>query len=523
MLDAITAVAGFDTAAIRWDAEAYPQRLWQGDPTVWSEAHVPELADRLGWLDLHDTMRSRIPELEDLAAGLVGDGVLDVVVCGMGGSSLAPDVFSHVLGSAPTFPKVTVLDSTHPEAVLSVDAAVDVDRSVFIISSKSGTTLETLSFFRYFWERSGGDGSRFVAVTDPGSPLEDLARSRGFRALVTAPHDVGGRYSALTPFGLLPAAVMGVDVGALLDTAASLASRARDSRAADDPAIALGLAWGAHALNGRNKLTFRTSPSLRSFPAWLEQLVAESLGKDGTGIVPVAGEPPLDDYPYDRVFVDYLLAGEDLAPLPADVPVARFELADPTWLGAEMLRAEVATAVAGEVLGVHPFDQPDVERAKQLAREAMEGGRTGDTVEPVPVGGDTFAVRLERFLHQAGPGDYVALQAFVAPDPVVDAAADRFRQLVSRRHEVATTFGYGPRFLHSTGQLHKGGPPTGLFVQVVDRSGESVPVPETDYTFNQLIAAQAAGDYAALRENDRRVLRVDVTEGGMEALVEALG
>ena len=522
MYEDLQAVAGFDTAALRWDAEAYPQRLWDADPTVFSEEEVPELADRLGWLDLHDTMAPRVPELERLADSLVSDGILDVVVCGMGGSSLAPDVFSQVFGSRPSYPRLMVLDSTHPQAVERMAAAIDPERSAFVISSKSGTTLETLSFFRYFWEMTGGDGSRFLAVTDPGTPLADLGEEREFRAVVAAPPDVGGRYSALTPFGLLPAAIMGVDLARLLATARRLAA-GRGAEAAEDPAVALGLAWAAHALNGHDKLTLRTSPGLRSFPAWIEQLVAESLGKNGRGIVPVAGEPPLATYSYDRVFVDYVLAGEELAAPPEDLPWARLVLADSYDIAAEMLRAEVATAAAGEVLGVHPFDQPDVERAKQLARAAMSGEAGEETVAPVPVVGDTFPVRLERFLAQIRPGDYVALQAYLAPDDDVEAAASRFRAVVGDRHQCATTFGYGPRFLHSTGQLHKGGPDTGVFVQVVDRSQAQVAVPETDYTFNQLIAAQADGDFAALREADRRVLRIDVTEGGMEALLEALG
>lgn len=292
MYESLSAVAGFDTAAIRWDAEAYPERLWAGDPTVWSEDPIPELADRLGWLKLHETMPARVPEMTAIAQSLVDDGVLDVVVSGMGGSSLAPDVFAHVIGSAATYPKVTVLDSTHPAAVETVASAIDIERAAFVVSSKSGTTLETLSFFRYFWERTGGDGSRFIAITDPGTPLAELGAERGFRAVVLAPPDVGGRYSALTPFGLLPVALMGIDPRALLERAAAFASDAAGRPAAEDPAIALGLAWAAHAMNGHDKLTFRTSPGLAAFPAWLEQLVAESLGKDGKGIVPIAGEPP---------------------------------------------------------------------------------------------------------------------------------------------------------------------------------------------------------------------------------------
>lgn len=523
MYELMNEVVGFDTAAIRWDADAHPQRVWAGDPTVWSEEPVDELADRLGWLNLPETMRERVPELTALAESLVADGITDVVVCGMGGSSLAPEVFAQVFGSATGLPSVTVLDSTHPVAVAEVASRIDPDRSAFVISSKSGTTLETLSFFRYFWARTGGDGSRFVAVTDPGTPLETLGADRGFRAVVLAPSDVGGRYSALTPFGLVPAAFMGVDIGALLDSAQELASEAAGLRAADDPAVSLGLAWAAHALAGSDKLTIRTSPRLASFPLWLEQLVAESLGKDGRGIVPVAGEPDLTEYGYDRLFVDYVLAGEELAEAAAEAPGARFSLATPTQLGAEMLRTEVATAVAGEVLGVHPFNQPDVERAKVLARRAMEAsGDEGDTVAPVPVGGDTFRVRLERFLAQVRPGDYLSLQAYLAPNPTVDAASNRIRQMVGNDHAIATTFGYGPRFLHSTGQLHKGGPNTGVFIQIVDRASEDIAVPETDFSFGELIAAQAAGDYAALSEAGRRVLRVDVTDGGMEALVEAL-
>ena len=522
MYDDLISVAGFDTAAIRWDVEAYPQRVWQGDPTVWSEDVVPELADRLGWTDLGDTMASRVDELNGLAQSLIDDGIIDVVVCGMGGSSLAPEVFSQVFGSRPAYPKVRVLDSTHPDAVADTAAAIDPDRSAFVISSKSGTTLETLSFFRYFWERTGGDGSRFIAVTDPGTPLATLGAERGFRAVIVAPPNVGGRYSALTPFGLVPAAIMGVDVGALLGTARELAAAADGARAADDPAVAVGLAWGAHAGSGHDKLTFRTSPGLASFPLWLEQLVAESLGKDGRGIVPIAGEPILENYSYDRVFVDYVLAGESLTPPPADLPSVRFELESPLALGAEMLRAEMATAVAGQVMGVHPFNQPDVERAKKLARKAMDGDTGGeDTLAPVPVGGDTFRIRLQRFLAQIRPGDYLGLQAYLAPDSEVDAAADQIRKLIGEREGCATTFGYGPRFLHSTGQLHKGGPDSGIFIQIVDRPTDDVAVPETDYTFAQIIAAQADGDYAALAEADRRVLRVDVTDGGIAALVEA--
>ncbi len=333
-----------------WTQSGMVDRFWRGDPTIWSDdPDTPELANRLGWIDLHDSMRPELAEIERVA-GEVAARSDHVVLCGMGGSSLAPDVFAAVFGRSDGFPELLVLDSTHPGAVLAIESQIDPQRTTFVVSSKSGTTLETLSFFRYFWAATGGDGQRFIAVTDPGSKLAALGRDRGFHAVFEANPNVGGRFSALTHFGLVPAALMGVDIAALLDTAAQLAGQAA-SDAGRDPVAAIGIALGEAAKAGRDKLTILTSPGLDAFPAWMEQLIAESLGKDGTGIVPVADEPIGDPSAYgqDRVFLSYHLRSErppDLEQLSnAGLPVIRYELADESSLGSEMLRAEGFTAI----------------------------------------------------------------------------------------------------------------------------------------------------------------------------------
>ena len=510
----------------RWHRRRLVGRMWDGDPRLWSHEPTFEIANRLGWLRLYETMRPRLSELERVAR--LGDDADDVVLVGTGGSSLAPEVFARVLGPVPGRPRLTVLDSTHPDAVRAVVERIDPGRTVFVVSSKSGTTLETMSLFRTLWAAAGGRGDRFVAVTDPGTPLALMAAERGFAAIVTAPPDVGGRYSALTPFGLCPAALVGIEPAELLDRAADLAARAR--RHPSEATVDLGARWGVFAATGRDKLTFVTSERLAAFPAWLEQLVAESLGKDGTGIVPVAGEPlrALDGYGSDRQFVSYRLAGEP-DPVPAGLvdghPLVAIVLDDPSEIAAEMLRAELATAAAAEILGVHPFDQPDVEAAKRLARQAMADGSAPSDIVATRPGFDDLEAAFARLLDDAPSGSYVALQAFLAPSPSTDALLRRLRAAVGERTGFATTLGYGPRFLHSTGQLHKGGPDSGLFIQLVDRPADDLPVPETGFTFGRLIAAQAAGDHQALVAAGRKVLRIDLgseVTGGLEACVEAV-
>jgi len=495
--------------------EELVKRLRAKDPTIWGPPDTPELADRLGWVDLPESMSAMVPELESVAAEAVEGGTDHLVLLGMGGSSLAPEVFASVLGVTDGYPGLTVLDSTHPDQVRAVAESINPGRTIFIVSSKSGGTLETLSGFRFFWQATGGNGRRFIAITDTGTSLEQLGRDRGFRAVINAPPDVGGRFSALTPFGLLPAAMIGADLTAVLGAAAGVSW---------DDSVELGKSWGDWALEGRDKLTFLTSPGLAGMSGWLEQLVAESLGKDGRGIVPVAGEPIFDRYGDDRAFLAYRLEGESIAVPPAGHPGLERPVPGKYQLAAEMMAAEIATAVAGMVLGVHPFNQPDVELAKQRARQALEGepGRADlvDFFSPV------LADLLDDWMASIRPGDYVGIHAYLPMDAVTGAALDELRYKIGNRAGNATTVGYGPRFLHSTGQLHKGGPNTGVILQLVDTPMSDVPIPETDITFGRVIASQALGDYLALKERDRRVMRIDLGPNrskGLAALVDAIG
>jgi transaldolase / glucose-6-phosphate isomerase len=515
-----------DSRLAAWRDQDTLRRIWAKDHTVWSAKPVPELTDRLGWLAA-GAMRDQVPGLQAFAEEVRAAGIEHVVLLGMGGSSLAPEVFQATFGRRPGFPALTVLDSTHPAAVKAVERAVDLDKTLFVVSSKSGTTSETNSFFQYFWScYSRADrGRHFVAVTDPGTSLERLARERGFRRVFNGPPDVGGRYSALTPFGLVPAALVGVDVEALLGRATAMAVSASSDAA--NPALALGAALGELARAGRDKLTFLAGSPFEALPAWLEQLIAESTGKHDTGIVPVADEPvlPLERYGADRVFVSIERTGRERGTLLADLaaaghPVIRITHSGPLDLGAEFFRWEFAVAAAGVVLGIQPFDQPDVQLAKELARRAMSAapGRAQDSGSPLLSRAEQWPAAVEAWLRSATSGDYLGIQAYVAPTAAATEALQRLRQAFAERTGLATTLGFGPRFLHSTGQLHKGGPNTGVFLQFVDAASPDLPVPETTYTFGQLIRAQAEGDAMALVQRGRRLLRIDLGPEAEKAL-----
>jgi transaldolase / glucose-6-phosphate isomerase len=511
-----------------WTTERVAARFWRPDPALWPNAPASDVTSRMGWLDLPDRMRAELPRLERFAREVRSDGTRHVVLLGMGGSSLAPDVFRRILGSAPGYPELIVLDSTHPDAVAAVAERIDPARSLFVVSSKSGTTTEPLDFHRFFWERviahGGTPADHFVAVTDPGSPLVTLATERKFRAVFPALPTVGGRYSALTTFGLVPAALLGADVGAVLERARAMATACSTAAVAENPGLALGAALGELATRGRDKLTFYAGAPFAAFPDWAEQLVAESTGKIGRGIVPVAHEPILEAgrYGADRVFVEFQVDGAPDAGLAAHVdalvkaghPAVRIRVGDGRDLGGEFFRWEVAIASAGMVLGINPFDQPDVELAKELARQAMRSGGAGDAGAATPtVPADRpreLAREVGAWVRGARPGEYAAIQAYLAPTDATSAALARLQRSVFERTGVATTVGYGPRFLHSTGQLHKGGPPTGRFLQLVDRPRQDLEVPGAGYTFGALIRAQAIGDYRALRQKGRTVLRVDL-------------
>ncbi len=517
----------------QWEADGFIERLLDHDPTLWAPRGTPEIENRLGWLDLPTTMASKVADLTQFGRDVASEGFTDVVVLGMGGSSLAPEVFQTTFGNAQGHPCLRVLDSTHPAAVTALADALDVSRTIFVVSSKSGTTTEMLSFFYYFWakltEMGTDPGPHFVAVTDPGTPLERLAGERGFRRVFSAPTDVGGRYSALCEFGLVPAALIGVDIGSLLATVQS----ARDASDEElEQALRLGATIGECALAGRDKLTFVTSPSLRSLPTWIEQLIAESTGKLDVGIVPIDQEPVWDypDYGEDRVMVYIGLRTEPeqekreavRSLVPEWAHVAQI-IEDTHEISRLMMRWEIATAAAGAVLGINPFDQPDVQLAKDLAREAMAGGdSSADAGRIISIDDADLESVAAEWLSSAESGDYIGVHAYLAPSDGVWESIGQLRSVLGRKAKVATTGGYGPRFLHSTGQLHKGGANNGLFLQVVDDASENdVPVPETDYTFGRLLTAQAAGDAGALIQRGRRVMRVTLgadARAGLERL-----
>ncbi len=491
----------------RWGSERFAHRLWAKDPTLWFADPRPEIVDRLGWLELPDP--AKVAAIEAFAATIVAGEIDHVVLLGMGGSSLAPQVYGAVFGERPGHPHLVVLDSTHPDAVAAVDERVDPGRALFIVASKSGTTLETMSFFRFFWarvaERTDDPGSRFVAITDPGTPLDSLAVERAFRAIFHAPDDVGGRYSALTDFGLVPAALTGVEIRSVLDRAAEAMDACAPGVPVDEnPALVLGATLGELAASGTDKLVFLFDPPFGEVPDWTEQLIAESLGKDGRGIVPVPH--PARPAPWaDR----WVMTSSDQTI--DDLPRARLTLEDPADLGAAFFLLELAVAAAGSVLGVHPFDQPDVQAAKEFARTAM--GSTAELdVERMSLGDPAVASAVAAVLGDLTPPRYLAMQAYLAPTTVTTEQLDAIRGDIEAATTVVSTLGYGPRFLHSTGQLHKGGPDTGVFLQIVDRPRRRLDVPGTDFSFQQLIAAQAAGDQAALRQRGRTVLMIDIGE-----------
>ncbi len=518
-------------------------RIWAKDHTVWKPG-PKEIANRLGWLSSPTDMMEHLDEIEDFAKTVRSEGFTQVLLLGMGGSSLAPEVFAKTFGSAHGHPELSILDSTDPQAVVRLAGRLDPTRTLFIVSSKSGTTVEILSFFKFFhsWavERLGRDraGRHFAAITDAGSALETLAREHGFCRVFLNDPDIGGRFSALSFFGLVPAALIGVDVRALLGKAATMAANCDASNcpvAGDNHGARLGAYIGRLAQIGRDKLTLITSPGLQHFGDWVEQLIAESTGKEGKGILPVLREVPGRPGVYgpDRFFVGLEAAGEPLRPAfirqmeEAGHPVEIFRVRDADDLGGQFFLWMMATAVAGRFLGINPFDQPDVEAAKAGAREAMEAfrasGRLPQEEPALSFGGvevygqvkgkDTMSA-LEGFLEQIPPGGYISIMAWLPPSDETDILLQMFRTRLRDRYRVPVTVGYGPRYLHSTGQLHKGDAGRGVFIQMTAESEEDIPIPDdpgsaaASLTFGILEAAQAAGDRQALLSRGRRVIRL---------------
>src|SRR2546425_1076615 len=518
------------------------RRLQARDASLWSDDQEEQakIRDRLGWLTLHDAMAVRRAELEAFGQEVRARGYQRAVLLGMGGSSLAPEVLQSTFGAAPGRPELTVLDTTDPASILALERTLDLPRTLFIVSSKSGTTLETISLFRYFAAkvraRTGGSLDNFIAITDPGTPLEELASEQRFWRCFLNPPDVGGRYSALSYVGLVPAALLGIDLPRLLDRARRMRLACGPAvPARENPGLRLGAVLGALARAGRDKLTLVASERVAGFGAWVEQLVAESTGKEGTGIVPVDGEPLARPAAYgkDRLSV-YLRLGPRhdravRALVRAGHPVVTLGLADAYDLGGEFLRWEIATAAAAWVLGIDPFDQPDVQAAKdntvRLLGEYAATGRLPNVPGAVRVEADDFSTRLFGQLRSVRPPDYVALTAWFARTARHEKLLGELRAAIRDRFRVAVTVGFGPRFLHSTGQLHKGGPPTAVVVQLLADDPADEPVPGAGYTFGVLEAAQAVGDYEALAARGRRVLAVYLgrnVEAGLEAAVQAV-
>jgi transaldolase/glucose-6-phosphate isomerase len=492
-------------------AENVAKRVWARDESLWGGPGVAEIGDRLGWLSISEKVLEHAGELHEFAEAAKADGLEHAVLLGMGGSSLGPEVIRRSYGEVPGGMTLHVLDSTDPGAVLQTERAVDLDKTLFVVSSKSGGTIETLSHMRYFFERTGGDGSRFCAVTDPGSPLAELARERGFRRVFENDPEIGGRYSVLSYFGLVPAALAGVNVeGMLRQAQVAEQNCAQYDSPQSNSGLWLGCVMGELAQHGRDKLTFAVSEPISSFGLWVEQLIAESTGKEGRGILPVADEPLAepDAYGDDRVFA--YLRNEDEPDEDMDAKIEALGRAGhPTAtlgvsggaadLGRIFFFAEFATAVAGWALGINPFDQPNVQEAKDNTGRILEQGLPEED-----------AGSLDELLENAAPPNYIAILGYVTPSQEFDAAARDLRVALRERTRCTTTFGYGPRYLHSTGQYHKGGPANGLFIQLYQRAGEDVEIPEAGYSFEHLKNAQALGDMQTLRAHGLKVVRVEV-------------
>lgn len=507
-----------ERALERMRAEDWVGRLWRRDGTLWGPDPdaVSESPRWLGWLDVADGLLDDLGQFEEFQNDLRDAGFTRVVLAGMGGSSLCPDVLRHTFGVRSGSPELAVIDSTDPSTIALVDESSDPARTAFIIASKSGGTTETMSHFHHFHERvsalAGEEAGRhFLAITDEGSSLQALAEESDFSSVFLNPADIGGRYSALSYFGMVPAAAMGLDVTSLLEGAKNMGAACRAEEPSANPGLVLGAVLGEAARSGRDKVTLVCSPDVATFGTWLEQLLAESTGKHGKGIVPIEGEPlgQPGSYGEDRLFVHVRssVASPDqdsaLAKLrQAGHPVFTIDLTHPMELGAEFLRWEVATAVAGAILEINPFDQPNVQESKDNTKAALqrfaEHGDFGVDTGP----GDPDQLRT--LLDGLATGDYFAVLAYTQPSPDVVAQLEELRTAVRDRFRVATTVGFGPRYLHSTGQLHKGGPNSGVFLVMSDSRTTDIPIPGADYGFKTLIGAQWAGDLKSLHDHGRR-------------------
>jgi len=489
------------------------ERIHARDYTVWRPT-PDEISNRLGWLDAPAKMAGEVERLNTFAAGVMADGFTDVLLLGMGGSSLAPEMFAKIFGADCDGLRLQILDTTDPDAVLAHARRLDVTKTLFIVATKSGGTAETLSGFAYFYNLVAATvslelaGKHFVAITDPGSKLVTMAEKYGFRDVFINDPNVGGRYSVLTFFGLVPAALIGLDVARLVKNAAA---------AGDAAGLELGCVMGVLAQAGRDKLTFVLPDAITPFGDWAEQLVAESTGKEGKGILPVVGEQMGDASVYgdDRLFVQFVLAGGDVIALPEGQPSIQIELDDVYALGGQFMVWEMATAVSSHILDVQPFDQPNVESAKVMARQMITSYMETGALPPADSVPYSEAA-MGDFLADVNAGDYISLHAYMPTTVETTAVLTKLQHQLRDRYKVAVTVGYGPRFLHSTGQLHKGDGGNGLFIQMISAPVQDVAIPDeagsfdSSMSFGTLKASQAMGDAAALRDASRRVIAFEV-------------
>lgn len=523
-------------------------RIWEKDYTVWRNDPT-EISNRLGWLDCSDVAKQNLNEITGFVNEIKSEGFTHALLLGMGGSSLAPEVFKKILGVKSGYLDLSILDSTHPDQVESMINKFKSEKTLFIVSTKSGGTVETISFMKRFYNTTLSSletesvGSRFIAITDPGSGLEQMAKDLKFRKIFINDPNIGGRYSALSLFGLVPAALLGVDLNKFIELVDIAIQK---SKSEVNPIAEIGIALGALANKGVDKVTYILSNEFKPFGAWAEQLIAESTGKDGKGILPVESEELLtpDAYSKDRVFVNIKLKDDNLNDeavsilIEANFPVIEIELDSLYELGAQFFVWEMATVIASWVIDIQPYDQPNVEQAKIIGRKMMsqylEEGQIAKLIPTlddngIKVYGDVNTQNLSevipQFMNNLDAGEnniigrsYVSIQAYVNMDEEAEVALQKLRTKIQREFKVATTVGFGPRFLHSTGQLHKGDAGSGLFIQIVSKNKTDVEIPnvagddKSDMTFNVLVNAQALGDRQALLDNKRNVIRFDISE-----------
>lgn len=531
------------------------ERIWQKDYTVWRKDPT-EISNRLGWLDCHEVTKKSFNEITSFVDEIKSEGFTSALLMGMGGSSLAPEVFSLTFGTKEGFLDLHVLDSTHPDTILEYEQRLDPNKTLFIVSTKSGGTVETMSFMKYFYnsalKKLGKEkvSKHFIAITDPGSGLEGIAKKLNFRKIFLNDPNIGGRYSALSLFGIVPAALIGVDIEKLFDETSAMISEYRKKEVSENNGAKLGGIIGTLAKKGIDKLTFINSPKLKYLGAWLEQLIAESTGKDGKGILPVDLEPAatVNEYAKDRVFVYIKIVGDDLYDnrikeiKSSGFSVIEIELEDIYQLGAEFFRWEFAISIAGHIIDIQPFDQPNVESAKAAAREMMKEyqvkGKLPELKSSLQQDGikvfSDFKVEsledvLPKFLSDAVSGkNYITIQAYLKPDEETWQQLQNLRLKILQKYKVATTLGYGPRFLHSTGQLHKGDSGNGFFIQIISDNQGTTQIPDeagsdkSSITFGTLIHAQSLGDRQALIDDERKVLGFDLGDHTSKSLDEVI-